>query len=135
MRVKKSELLFKKSQDIFTGGVNSPVRSFKGVGGTPRFITRGLGPYVWDADGYRLIDFCGSWGASVFGHAVTALTSAIAGRGFCARVGEAKAHRASPANRLIRGRMSSLLECVGLTVGVLYLAQPYRQGWPPTLPR
>src|SRR5438445_878835 len=78
MRAKKSELLFKKSQDIFTGGVNSPVRSFKGVGGTPRFIARGHGPYVWDADGYRLIDFCGSWGASVFGHAVTALTTAIA---------------------------------------------------------
>jgi glutamate-1-semialdehyde 2,1-aminomutase len=77
MRVKKSELLFKKSKDVFTGGVNSPVRSFKGVGGTPRFITRGHGPYVWDADGHRLIDFCGSWGASVFGHAVTALTTAI----------------------------------------------------------
>jgi len=77
MRVKKSELLFKKSQDIFAGGVNSPVRSFKGVGGTPRFIARGQGPYVWDADGHRLIDFCGSWGASVFGHAMTALTAAI----------------------------------------------------------
>jgi glutamate-1-semialdehyde 2,1-aminomutase len=77
MRSRKSELLYKKSQDIFAGGVNSPVRAFKGVGGTPRFITRGHGPYVWDADGHRLIDFCGSWGASVFGHAVTALTSAI----------------------------------------------------------
>ena len=78
MSQKKSEVLFKKSQDVFAGGVNSPVRSFKGVGGTPRFITRGHGPYVWDADGHRLIDFCGSWGASVFGHAVTALSSAIA---------------------------------------------------------
>src|SRR6266403_445792 len=78
MRLRKSELLFKKSQDVFAGGVNSPVRSFKGVGGTPRFITRGHGPYVWDADGHRLIDFCGSGGASVFGHAVTALPAAFA---------------------------------------------------------
>src|SRR5260221_7967691 len=77
MKSKKSELLFKKSQDVFAGGVNSPVRSFKGVGGTPRFITRGQGPYVWDADGTKFIDFCSSWGASVFGHALTALTSAI----------------------------------------------------------
>src|ERR1051326_5958650 len=84
MKSKKSELLFKKSQDIFVGGVNSPVRSFQGVGGTPRFITRGQGPFVWDADGNRLIDFCGSWGASVLGHAPTVLKSAVAraaGRG------------------------------------------------------
>ncbi len=77
MKIRKSELLFKKSQGIFAGGVNSPVRSFKGVGGTPRFITRGQGPYVWDADGSKLIDFCSSWGASVFGHALSALTTAI----------------------------------------------------------
>src|SRR5215470_12623925 len=78
MRAKKSELLFRKSQDIFAGGVNSPVRSFKGVGGTPRFITRGQGPFVWDADGQRLIDFCGSWGASVLGHVPNVLAAAIA---------------------------------------------------------
>src|SRR6266849_6202082 len=78
MKSKKSELLFKKSQDIFIGGVNSPVRSFKAVGGTPRFISRGKGPYVWDADGQRLIDFCNSWGASILGHAPTAITSAVA---------------------------------------------------------
>lgn len=60
------------------GGVNSPVRSFKGVGGTPRFITKGQGPYVWDADGHRLIDFCGSWGATVLGHIPNVLAAAIA---------------------------------------------------------
>jgi glutamate-1-semialdehyde 2,1-aminomutase len=78
MKSKKSEQLFKKSQDVFVGGVNSPVRSFKGVGGTPRFITRGQGPYVWDADGQKLIDFCSSWGASVLGHIPNVLAAAIA---------------------------------------------------------
>ncbi len=77
MKPKKSELLFKKSQDIFAGGVNSPVRSFKGVGGTPRFISRGQGAYLWDADGQRYIDFCNSWGASIFGHAPTPITAAV----------------------------------------------------------
>src|SRR5262250_2499456 len=76
-KTRKSELLFKKSQDIFVGGVNSPVRSFKGVGGVPRFITRGQGAYVWDADGNRYIDFCNSWGASILGHAPKAIVSAI----------------------------------------------------------
>lgn len=77
MKAKKSEVLFKKSLDVFVGGVNSPVRSFKGVGGTPRFITRGQGPYVWDADGHRLIDFCSSWGATVLGHIPNVLAAAI----------------------------------------------------------
>ena len=56
MKTKKSELLFKKSQDVFVGGVNSPVRSFKMVGGTPRFIARGQGPYLCDAYGLYVID-------------------------------------------------------------------------------
>jgi glutamate-1-semialdehyde 2,1-aminomutase len=77
MKAKKSELLFKKSQDVFVGGVNSPVRSFKGVGGTPRFIARGQGAWLWDADGQRYIDFCSSWGATVLGHAPTVVTSAV----------------------------------------------------------
>ena len=77
MKTKKSESLFKKSQDIFPGGVNSPVRSFKAVGGTPRFISRGQGPFIWDADGQRMIDFCNSWGASILGHAPTPVTSAL----------------------------------------------------------
>jgi glutamate-1-semialdehyde 2,1-aminomutase len=77
MKPKKSELLFKKSQDVFAGGVNSPVRSFKGVGGVPRFISRGQGAYVWDADGQRYIDFCNSWGASILGHAPTPVVSAV----------------------------------------------------------
>ena len=77
MKPKKSELLFRKSQDVLVGGVNSPVRSFKAVGGTPRFITRAQGPYIWDVDGQRYIDFCNSWGASILGHAPRSVTVAV----------------------------------------------------------
>jgi len=75
---RKSEALFQKSQKVFAGGVNSPVRSFKAVGGTPRFIARAAGPYVWDADGRRYIDFCGSWGAAILGHAPSGVVAAVA---------------------------------------------------------
>ena len=57
----KNEALFTRAQDIIPGGVNSPVRAFRSVGGTPRFITRGDGPHVWDADGKRYVDYIGSW--------------------------------------------------------------------------
>lgn len=77
MKIRKSEQLFQKSQAIFAGGVNSPVRSFRGVGGTPRFISRAQGPWIWDADGQRYVDFCASWGAAILGHAPTAVLSAI----------------------------------------------------------
>lgn len=66
------------------GGVNSPVRAFRGVGGTPRFIERATGPYVWDADGNRYIDYVLSWGPLIAGHAHPAVVEAIcaqAGRG------------------------------------------------------
>ncbi len=74
---RKSEVLFKRSQEVLVGGVNSPVRSFKAVGGVPRFIVRAQGPYLWDADGQRYIDFCNSWGASILGHAPPSIISAV----------------------------------------------------------
>lgn len=77
MKFKKSDVLFRRSQDIFAGGVNSPVRSFKAVGGTPRFVARAKGPFVWDADGTRYIDFCASWGANILGHAPNAVVSSV----------------------------------------------------------
>jgi glutamate-1-semialdehyde 2,1-aminomutase len=77
MKPRKSELLFRKSQDVLVGGVNSPVRSFKAVGGTPRFISRAMGPYIWDVDRQRYIDYCNSWGASILGHAPRAITTAV----------------------------------------------------------
>ena len=63
-----SNELFQESKNYFTGGVNSPVRAFKSVGGTPLFIKKGDGPYIWDEDGNKFIDFCCSWGPLILGH-------------------------------------------------------------------
>lgn len=65
----KSEQLFKQAQKYIPGGVNSPVRAFKSVGGTPLFIERAEGAYIFDVDGKRYIDYVGSWGPMVAGHA------------------------------------------------------------------
>ncbi|MEX0952323.1 MAG: glutamate-1-semialdehyde 2,1-aminomutase [Nitriliruptoraceae bacterium] len=66
----ESERLFRRAQQVIPGGVNSPVRSFAGVGGTPRFIVRGSGAMLTDADGAEYVDLVGSWGPLLFGHAV-----------------------------------------------------------------
>jgi glutamate-1-semialdehyde 2,1-aminomutase len=65
----RSEDLFRQAEAFIPGGVNSPVRAFRGVGGTPKFIARGEGAYVEDADGHRYVDYVQSWGALLFGHA------------------------------------------------------------------
>ncbi len=72
-----NEELFHKAQAVIPGGVNSPVRAFKGVGGTPVFIERAEGPYLWSADGRRYIDYVGSWGPMVLGHAHPAVRQAV----------------------------------------------------------
>ncbi|HEY8285123.1 MAG TPA: aminotransferase class III-fold pyridoxal phosphate-dependent enzyme, partial [Chloroflexota bacterium] len=80
----RSEALFAEACRLFPGGVNSPVRAFRGVGGTPRFIARGEGPYLIDADGNRMIDYVLSWGPLILGHAhpdVIAAITAQAARG------------------------------------------------------
>ena len=64
----KNQALFERSQLAIPGGVNSPVRAFRSVGGTPRFIERAQGPYFWDADGQRYTDYIGSWGPMILGH-------------------------------------------------------------------
>jgi glutamate-1-semialdehyde 2,1-aminomutase len=64
----KSAELYEKAKTYFPGGVNSPVRAFKSVYGTPLFIQKGDGCFVWDADGNQFIDFCGSWGPLILGH-------------------------------------------------------------------
>jgi glutamate-1-semialdehyde 2,1-aminomutase len=63
-----SQELFNESKNYFPGGVNSPVRAFKSVGGTPLFIKKGNGPYIWDEDDNKFIDFCCSWGPLILGH-------------------------------------------------------------------
>jgi glutamate-1-semialdehyde aminotransferase len=60
--------LFARAQALLPGGVNSPVRAFKSVGGDPFFAQRADGPYLWDADGNRYIDYVGSWGPMIVGH-------------------------------------------------------------------
>ncbi len=68
MKTQLSEKLFEKAKDLFPGGVNSPVRAFKGVGGVPRFIARGKGSRMWDVDGNAYVDYVGSWGPLILGH-------------------------------------------------------------------
>ncbi len=65
----RSESLFERSQGVIPGGVNSPVRAFRSVGGTPVFLARGEGARVWDVDGKSYIDYVGSWGPLILGHA------------------------------------------------------------------
>ena len=77
MQLSKSEALFTEAQKYIPGGVNSPVRSFKSVGGTPPFIARGQGARVWDVDGNEYIDYLGSWGPLVLGHAHPAVVEAV----------------------------------------------------------
>ena len=69
MKIEKSEKLFAAAQQVIPGGVNSPVRAFRAVGGQPLFIERGQGPYLWDADGNRYIDYVLSYGPLILGHA------------------------------------------------------------------
>jgi glutamate-1-semialdehyde 2,1-aminomutase len=72
-----NEELFEQAKSVIPGGVNSPVRAFKGVGGTPVFIERAEGPYIWSAEGRRYIDYVGSWGPMVLGHAHPAVRQAV----------------------------------------------------------
>jgi glutamate-1-semialdehyde 2,1-aminomutase len=77
MKTQRSEALFAEAKNLIPGGVNSPVRAFRGVGGTPRFIERGEGAYLIDADGNRYIDYVLSWGPLILGHAHPMVVAAI----------------------------------------------------------
>jgi len=74
-----SSTLFERAQKCIPGGVNSPVRSFKGVGGHPFFVEKGEGPYLYDVDGNRYVDYVGSWGPLLTGHADPKIIQAIQG--------------------------------------------------------
>jgi len=69
--------LFDRAARVIPGGVNSPVRAFRAVGGTPRFIARGEGAYIWDAEGRRYVDYIGSWGPMILGHGHPAVLEAV----------------------------------------------------------
>ena len=73
----QNEILFERAQKTIPGGVNSPVRAFRQVGGTPRFIQKALGPYFWDADGKKYVDLIMSWGPMIAGHAHSEVVEAV----------------------------------------------------------
>jgi glutamate-1-semialdehyde 2,1-aminomutase len=76
-QVKTSAQLFERASAVTPGGVNSPVRAFHSVGGTPRFMVKGAGTYLWDADGNRYVDLVSSWGPMILGHAHPAVVEAV----------------------------------------------------------
>jgi len=72
-----SDALFARAKEVMPGGVSSPVRAFRSVGGTPRFISRANGPYMWDADGNRYVDYVLSWGPMILGHVHPEVVEAV----------------------------------------------------------
>ncbi|NOX59041.1 MAG: aminotransferase class III-fold pyridoxal phosphate-dependent enzyme, partial [Planctomycetes bacterium] len=72
-----SQSLFDEARTVLPGGVNSPVRAFNAVGGTPRFITRAEGCHLFDVDGRKYIDYIGSWGPMILGHRHPAVIAAV----------------------------------------------------------
>ena len=72
-----NEQLMERARRVIPGGVNSPVRAFRAVGGTPRFVKRAQGAYFWDAQGDRYIDYIGSWGPMILGHGHPAVLEAV----------------------------------------------------------
>ncbi len=73
----KSQELFKQARAVIPGGVNSPVRAFKGVGGDPAFFKKGRGAYLIDVDDKQYIDYVGSWGPLILGHCHPAVIEAV----------------------------------------------------------
>src|ERR1700723_918468 len=77
MKMSRSQELQERAERLLPGGVDSPVRAFRAVGGEPPFVSRGEGAYLWDEDGNRYIDYFGSWGPMILGHAFPAAVEAI----------------------------------------------------------
>src|ERR1700680_413140 len=77
MKSEQSEAWFARAQEVIPGGVNSPVRAFRGVGGIPRFIERGQGSRIFDTDGNSYIDYVCSWGPLLLGHRPPAVLDAL----------------------------------------------------------
>jgi glutamate-1-semialdehyde 2,1-aminomutase len=75
--IDRNQQLFDRAKALIPGGVNSPVRAFRAVGGTPRFVQRAQGAYFWDANGQRYIDYIGSWGPMILGHGHPAVVEAV----------------------------------------------------------
>ena len=128
--VSRSEELFERARAVIPGGVDSPVRAFGAVGGTPVFIERGEGAYVIDVDGNRYVDLVQSWGALLFGHAraeiVDAAASSVARARRSARRRPARSSspsasskrcRASSASRLVNSGTEAAMSAIRLARG------------------
>src|ERR1019366_10133190 len=76
-KTEQSRKLQKRAEQLIPGGVNSPVRAFRAVGGDPLYIVRGQGSHIWDADGNEYVDYIGSWGPLILGHAAPAVIEAV----------------------------------------------------------
>src|SRR5215469_10165563 len=77
LKLSRSHKLYQEAQELLPGGVNSPVRAFRGVGGEPVFIEHASGPYLYDVDGNRYLDYVQSWGPMLLGHAHPAVVQAV----------------------------------------------------------
>ena len=77
MNYKRSSALFAQAEQVIPGGVNSPVRAFKAVGGTPIFVKEAKGAYLYDEDGNKFIDYINSWGPMILGHAYEPVVNAV----------------------------------------------------------
>src|SRR5690554_7242339 len=77
MKYQRSSALFVEAQKVIPGGVNSPVRAFKAVGGDPVFVEKAQGAYLYDVDGNQLIDYINSWGPMILGHAYAPVVNAV----------------------------------------------------------
>jgi glutamate-1-semialdehyde 2,1-aminomutase len=108
MGYQKSQELFERACQLFPGGVNSPVRAFKAVGGTPVFLARGEGAFVWDADGNKYVDFLGSWGPLILGHCPPAVVAAIAAAAAEGTTFGASTRREVELGEMIRARFPSM---------------------------
>src|ERR1700745_1184420 len=75
---RRSREIFEKAEQVLVGGVNSPVRAFRSVGGEPLIIERGSGQHLYEADGNQLLDYVCSWGAIILGHSNAAIAEALA---------------------------------------------------------
>src|ERR1039458_9933605 len=76
-KTEQSRKLQKRAEQLIPGGVNSPVRAFRSVGGDPLYIVRGQGSHIWDADGNEYVDYIGSWGPLILGHAAPTVVEAV----------------------------------------------------------
>ena len=89
-KTEKSSELQKRAELVIPGGVNSPVRAFRAVGGEPVFIVRGEGAHMWDVDGNEYIDYVGSWGPLILGHAAPQVVEAIMAAAKTGHIGDGK---------------------------------------------